>query len=102
MQREGFVCFPCSWKCSHDWLSCVLLDATKFSFMPSNFPGSAVEFSARHVAHAAHRSRLHKLLIFQAGFGSPKKDEVFYLENLDSCALGMQRWGAHSYLPQYI
>lgn len=73
-----------------------------FSLVPRNFPGSAVGFYAQHVVHAAHRNRLHKLLIFQAGFGSPIKDEVFYLENLDSCVLGMQRWGAHSYLPQCI
>lgn len=41
-------------------------------------------------------------MIFQAGFGSRIKDEVFYLENLNSCVLRMQKWEVHSYLPQCI
>lgn len=45
-------------------------------------------------AHRARRNRLHKLTVFQAGFGSPVKDEISYLENLNSCVLQVQKVGS--------
>lgn len=74
-----------------------------FYFLPGKFPGSAAGFSAWPLlrkAHTARTNRLHKLIIFQAGFSSPIKNRVFYLENLNSCVLQMQKREVHSYLPQ--
>lgn len=83
------VCFSSLGNAASDLLSCVLLDGTGLLSSAQDLC-SAVGSLARLllcVVHTAHRNRLHKLVIFQAGFVIPIKNEVFDLENLNSCVL---------------
>lgn len=74
------------------WLAELLARVVPPAFYSGWWKSAVSDFSGKSLMHPVcrvHRNRLHKLIIFQAGFDCPIKDGGFYLENLNSYVLQM-------------